>query len=95
MTPRKLKVYGWIGWRQECPPSANGGKQTREICAAPSMAAVARILGVKSPKSLDMCETGNPGELTQALAEPGVVFWSPLDRRGDERVWTRAEGANE
>jgi hypothetical protein len=91
--PRKLKVYGWTGWRQECPPARNGGKQTREICAAPSMAAVARILGIKNPRTLDMCTTGNVAELEKALANPGVVFWSPLDQR-DERTWTRAESAD-
>ena len=35
-------------------------------------------------------ETGNPTEITQAMSEPGVVFWRPLDDRSGR--WRRAEG---
>lgn len=86
--PRQLKVYGWIGWRNECPPAANGNHQTREVVAARSMAEVGRIVG-ESPRRLDMSETGNQGELTVALSAPGTVFWHPLDERAVDREWRR------
>lgn len=77
---RKLKIYGWQGMRRECPAAPNGSRQTREICAAPSMAAVARIMGEKSPRALfNLGETGNGMEIAQAMSEPGVVFWKPLN----------------
>ena len=73
---RALKVYGWLGFRRE---TGTQHGQTREICAAHSMAEVARIVGVRSASRLhNLCETGNRRELEVALAEPGVVFWKPL-----------------
>jgi hypothetical protein len=90
-----MKVYGWQGWRGECPAAPNGSHQTREICAAKSAAAVARVVGVKSPARLfNFCETGNAREIEIATAEPGVVFWSPLDsRRSGEWTADREAGA--
>jgi hypothetical protein len=76
-----LKVYGWDGFRYPTPTSR---VQTREIVAARSMAEVARILGVKSPRSLDLVETGNDREIAVAMAEPGVVFWQKINARPDD-----------
>lgn len=88
---RKLKVYGWQGYRiKECPPAPNGSHSTREICAATSMAAVARAAGEDHPRRLfNLGETGNNEEIAKALAEPGVVFWHPLDERQVDRNWRR------
>ena len=76
--PKKLKVYGWIGWRREAGTRPNN-QQTREIVAATSMAEVGRIIGTPHRQLFNLGETGNPRELEVALAEPGVVFWRPLD----------------
>ena len=77
---RKLKVYGWQGWRNECRPAANGSRATREICAAPSAAAVARAAGVSTPARLwCLCETGNTQEVETAMRYPGIILWRPLD----------------
>jgi hypothetical protein len=91
---KRLFVYRWRGFRNECPPSPNGSKQTREIVAVTSVAAAHRAFnasGVRCSIS-DVreygSETGNAEELEVALAEPGVVFWRPLDHRG-EGGWTR------
>lgn len=73
-----LKVYGWDSFRHPTPTSR---VQTREIVAAKSMEEVARIVGVKSPKSLDLCETGNEEEIRVAMAEPGVIFWQNINAR--------------
>ena len=89
---RKLKVYGWQGFRTEAGKVArNHRNQTREIAAAPSMAACARLAGENSPRKLfNLGETGNDEECELALAEPGVVFWRPLDQPGCEREWVKA-----
>jgi hypothetical protein len=90
MMAKKLKVYGWIGMRRECPGHHH---QTHEICAAPSMAAVARVMGVKSPRQLfNLSETGNKEDIAKALSEPYVVFWRPLDQLPRDRCWSRDEG---
>ena len=82
MARLKLKVWSWQGWRQECPPARNGGKQTSEVVAAKSMAAAARAAGVKRPAQLfNLGRTGNDEQIAAAMAEPGVVFWRPLDGR--------------
>lgn len=81
---RSLKVYGWVGFRTRKEGHAG---QTREIVAAKSMAEAARVAGIK-PHYLRTygCETGNPEELRVALADPGVVYWRPLDDyKGDYR----------
>jgi hypothetical protein len=89
---RKLKVYGWQGFRIEAGKAArNHRNQTREIAAATSMAACARAAGENSPRKLfGLCETGNDEECELALAEPGVVFWRPLDQPLKERKWRKA-----
>jgi len=76
----QLTVYTWRG----CRP---GSSQTREICAAKSRAAVARAAGVKYVKQLDLTETGNEEDIKQALSDPGVIFWCPLDDRTHD--WRR------
>ncbi len=85
--PRSLFVYGYRGWRNECRPAANGNKQTREIVAVTSVAAAHRAF-IASGLNCSIndvrnygAETGNELELKTALAEPGVVFWAPLDHR--------------
>ncbi len=76
---RPLKVYGWIGHRSG---------QTREIVAAPSKAAVARIAGFNSPRQMFcLCETSNDAELAQARSNPGKVFWHPLNELESRREW--------
>jgi hypothetical protein len=76
-----MKVYGWIGWRRDVPRG-----QTREIVVARSMAEVGRIVGCKPRELFNLGETGNPDEIATASAEPGVVFWKPLDdHRGEWR----------
>ena len=74
---KKLKVYGWCGHRLECPEYH---KQTREIVAAPSMAAAARAAGKNNARQLwNCCETGNAQEIKVAMKEPGVVFWCGIN----------------
>lgn len=83
---RVRKVYGWLGWRSECLPSANGSQQTREVVAALSQAAAARAFGC-SMSSFKRYggETGNVEELRIAFTKPGVVFWKKLDGCGNWR----------
>lgn len=80
--PKLLKVYGWSSFRPECRSNSH---QTREIIAAASRASAARSAGITLRSAIvEMVETGNDEELRRALAEPGVVFWHPLDNR---RTW--------
>lgn len=80
---RPLKVWGWVGWRAECPPSPNGGHQTREIVAAHSFAEVVRLADTTAYYLRNHgCVTGNVEEVAIATASPGIVFWRPLDHRG-------------
>jgi hypothetical protein len=84
-TDKNLKVWGWQGYRSECLSSPNGARQTREICCAPTKAAVARIAGVKRPALLwNLGETVNAMELFRARSSPGKVLWRPLDGRRTE-----------
>ena len=85
---RPLKVYGWRGWRSACPPAPNGGRQTREIVAAPSIAAALRAAGDAGPSREEICSTGNAEEIATAMQEPGIVFWIPLDAR-KPHSWVR------
>ena len=86
---RPVRVFGWQGWRQECPAARNGSHATREICAAKSMAEVARRTGKQRAAQLfNLTETRNAVETAIAMNEPGIVFWSPLDQFAD-RTWTR------
>lgn len=82
MSAKLLKVYGWSSFRPECRSRSH---QTREIVAAASRASAARTAGITSRGELaEMCETQDGEELGLALADPGVVFWHPLD---DSRTW--------
>lgn len=83
--PRALKVYGWQGYRSECPPQQNGGHQTREIVAATSQRDAARLAEARGPWQLfNLCETGNTTECRLAQKTPGVVFWRSIDDRSDD-----------
>lgn len=87
---KNLKVYGWTHYRSECPATPNGGRQTREIMAAKSVAEVMRVTGLsRNYLTTYGGETGNTDELTHALSTPGVVFWRPLNAYGSE--WTQAK----
>lgn len=101
----KLKVYDWQGWRPEAPAAPNGYRQTREVCAAPSMAALLRAL--KSRGRYTRKYMNDYGGVTEpeeypdhefvktAMSEPGRIFWTPLDGRGGTRVWVGAEKIDE
>jgi hypothetical protein len=81
---RQLKVYGWTGYRIEARQPGNTHGQTREIVAAHSIAEVSRLTGLTRYYLSGYCsDTRNARELEVALAAPGVVFWRPLDGRGD------------
>lgn len=78
---RKLEVYGWTGFR--------GGKQTRDIVAARSVAEVLRISGIsRSMWNWSGCESKNPKDIEIAMSDPGVVFWTEYgDHRLPDAVW--------
>jgi hypothetical protein len=84
-----VKVYGWQGWRtsrefaESFPDERNPHGQTREFCAARSMAEVKRIGGGRPSDYFNLGETGNEREIALALAQPGVIFWRPIDCRGE------------
>ena len=83
----QLKVYGWTGYRNECPAAPNGNRQTREIVATTSWRRAA-ILGGQTVGGLRRYGsiTGNPFEIALATSKPETVFWRPLDAR-DEKEW--------
>jgi hypothetical protein len=91
---RKNKVYGWTGYRYDCPPALNGSCQTREICATTSIKRLCEILGCMKSELLGLSETGNAQENRLAMAEIGTVFWRPNDHAGNpsDESWTRAKG---
>lgn len=91
MSKKALRVFGWQGWRN----GSRGSCQTREIVAARSMAAAARFEGASSVLSLDMCETGNEGEIVAATEHPGIVMWHPLDQLDRDRTWDRVDKETE
>ena len=80
-----MKVYGWTGRRNprefqaHFPDAPSWNIQTREFVAAPSKAAVYRITGGRPSEHFNITETGNKRELEIATANPGVVYWRPLD----------------
>lgn len=77
---RKLKVYGWTGSKSGMPKS-----QARFIVAAPSITEVLRITGMTRYQfNYSGCETGNAEELSQAMSQPGVVFYQQLNAPRDE-----------
>ncbi len=91
---RKLKVYGWSGWRNELPPRPNGSLQSREIVAAANIS-VARALGARTnhgsaPARSEISETGNRGEIAKAMSRPGAVFFRCLDAH-EEDPWIQAK----
>jgi len=77
----KLKVYRWQSFRHECPAALNGSKQTEELVAARSMAEVKRRFRRVPGDLFNLGETGNKEQIAVAMAEPGVVFWKPIDGR--------------
>lgn len=86
----KVKVYGWQGnrgdasrWNKERGRGGDGA--TREIVAASSVSEVRRLTGATMAELFNLCPTGNQSEIVTALAEPGVVFWRPIDDRGNWR----------
>ncbi len=90
----KLKVYGYRGHRRAAYSTRNTHSQTREIVAATSKAAARQAFiaaGAFGCPISECVETGNKKELEVALADPGVVFWQPLDPYGT--AFTRAAPA--
>jgi hypothetical protein len=82
----KLKVYGVTLIVNECPPAANGCRQARCIVASTSQSKAADLFGMTIGQFRSFgCETGNAKEIEVATAEPGVVFWSPLDWSEDRK----------
>ena len=92
---RKLKVYGWRGWRSECPPAPNGNRQTREVVATTSKTKARKLSGDLPVPLSEISETGNDEEIAQALSEPEVVFWHPLDEHFADRKWRSIPAAHE
>lgn len=90
-----LKVFGWTGQRSEARdlPTAGGRNhhgQTREIVAAKTQKDALEIIGMTRDQLHKVGgPTGNEEEITVARAEPGVVFWQPLDS-GPGMGWHRA-----
>ena len=79
-----LKVYGWRGHKAGMTKN-----QARFIVAAHSVSEVLRLTGMTRYQfNQDGCETRNEGELAQALAEPGVIFYRDLNAWRDE-PWSR------
>lgn len=71
-----LKVYWWLGYRGEA------GGQTHEIVAAHSWKEVYELTPPHITKSFlrkwaDITE--NDRDVATATAQPGVIFWRPLD----------------
>ena len=88
---KKLKVYGWTGFRKESIGERNHHGQTREIVAAASAAEVMRLTGMtRTTWTNTGCETGNDNEIETALAKPGTIFWQPINSRGVE--WREVQG---
>lgn len=89
---RKHKVYGWNGYRADCPSALNGSQQTREICAATSVKKLCEILGCTKSELLCLSETGNELEVQIAMKEPGVVFWrsNSIIGKATAESWTRS-----
>lgn len=79
--PRQLKVYGW--------GSTRGGRQTREVVAAHTIAEVLRISGIaRSTWAWSGGVTRNQKEVELAMSEPGTVFWTDrVGLFGSDAVW--------
>jgi hypothetical protein len=90
--PRTLKVYGWSGRRRHEVITSVVHNQTREVMAAYSAAEVRRATGMtRGDWEHSGCETGNTTEIALAMAEPGAIFWQPLNARVRE-LWFRDDG---
>lgn len=91
---RRLRVFGWSGHRPEAYGKDGNHEhhgQTREICAARSMAAVARAAGVKHRARLwNLGVTGNKHEIEEAMKHPDRVLWRALNARSEPYNWTLA-----
>lgn len=83
-----MKVYSWITFVSGAP--GNGG-EVRAICAARSMAEVARRAGEKSPRVLlNLRTTNNERAVALASAHPGEVLVRPVtDWDASFRVWSK------
>lgn len=76
----RLRVYGWRAARK--------GKQTREIMAAASVAEVMRRTGLtRGEWKHSGAETRNREEIAIATAQPGRLFWRPLNQLESDRDW--------
>ena len=92
---RSLRVFGYMSQRSESRPAPNGGRQTREIMAAHSVAEVLRTRGLaRAEFDRFGSETGNPIEIALAMSQPGVIFWRRLDDYR-EAEWHAAEISSE
>ena len=87
---KPLQVWGCTKHgRRGYTPINSWDRQTREIVAARSRAAAARAFGMEDRHLKDYGNvTSNAIECAVALAEPGVVFWRPLDQY--KAPWTRS-----
>lgn len=65
---RPLKVYGFYHWNKRT------GNQCRCIVAAPTKAAVGRLMRLPPAQLHNLSETGDPEEVPIASAKPGTVF---------------------
>lgn len=74
----QVKVFGTMGFR-------GGAGQVRRIVAAPSQraAAVHFRCSVNHLRNFGSI-TGNIEEIRTATAQPGVVFWRPINDRNGE-----------
>lgn len=67
-----MKTYGWTAFVAGVPES---GGQVRAICAAASIAEVARVAGVSRPSALfQFSETVNSAEMAAARQHPGKML---------------------
>lgn len=84
----QIKVYGWQTFVSGAP--SNGG-QVRAICAARSMAEVARRTGAKSPRQLfNLGDTGNEREIALAMAHPDAILVRAISNwDAPFRVWSK------
>ena len=87
----KLHVYQWQGHRYECREDRGC---TREIVATTSRSA-ARVLSYADhsnmrPKLEEIQPAVHKDDIAQAMSEPGVVFWRPIDQRAPHK-WRRAK----
>lgn len=87
---RKLKVYVWTPVRHGTPdPERPWIRQVRAVLAAHSLAEARRIMDATGPGLWPGRDYINWGaDVPEALAQPGVILWQPLDRwQAEYRVW--------